>query len=196
MPFRVIILLVTLSSVLYGAAFVSLFNVLGQGVAAISFLPVVATGWALGLRMGVLGGILAFPLNTLLINLIGDTGWDVVIQGGGGPGSLAIVIIGAIVGRMHDLSQQAKKELEERLRVEEERERLVVELQGALSKIKTLDGLLPICASCKKIRDDDGYWSHIEIYIREHSEADFSHSICPDCAKTLYPGRMTSAASC
>lgn len=68
-----------------------------------------------------------------------------------------------------------------------ERARLIIELQEALSKVKQLSGLLPICASCKKIRDDKGYWSQIESYIKEHSEADFSHSICPECAKKLYP---------
>ena len=54
-------------------------------------------------------------------------------------------------------------------------------------EIKTLSGLLPICASCKKIRDDKGYWNQIEAYIRDRSEAEFSHSICPKCAKRLYP---------
>jgi AmiR/NasT family two-component response regulator len=62
------------------------------------------------------------------------------------------------------------------------------ELQEALAKVKTLSGLLPICASCKKIRDDQGYWHQVEVYIRDHSEADFSHGICPDCKKKLYPG--------
>jgi hypothetical protein len=60
-------------------------------------------------------------------------------------------------------------------------------LQEAISKIKQLSGLLPICASCKKIRDDKGYWNQIESYIRKHSEAEFSHGICPECAKKLYP---------
>ena len=70
---------------------------------------------------------------------------------------------------------------------EAERERLILELREALSKIKTLSGMLPICASCKKIRDDKGYWSHIESYVKAHSDADFSHSICPDCMTKLYP---------
>ena len=60
------------------------------------------------------------------------------------------------------------------------------ELQKALNEIKTLSGLLPICASCKKIRDDKGYWNQIELYIRDRSEAEFSHSICPSCAEKLY----------
>ena len=60
-------------------------------------------------------------------------------------------------------------------------------LQDAFAKVKTLSGLLPICANCKKIRDDKGYWNQIESYIAKHSEVDFSHSICPECAKKLYP---------
>jgi hypothetical protein len=63
----------------------------------------------------------------------------------------------------------------------------VDELKASLSKVRVLSGLLPICASCKKIRDDRGYWKQIESYISEHSEAEFSHSICPDCVRKLYP---------
>jgi sigma-B regulation protein RsbU (phosphoserine phosphatase) len=66
--------------------------------------------------------------------------------------------------------------------------KLIIELEDALSRIKQLSGFLPICSSCKKIRDDKGYWNQIEQYIRDHSEAEFSHGICPDCAKKLYPG--------
>ncbi len=61
------------------------------------------------------------------------------------------------------------------------------DLEAALAKVKLLSGLLPICASCKKIRDDAGYWQQVEVYIKEHSEAEFSHGICPDCLKKLYP---------
>jgi len=64
---------------------------------------------------------------------------------------------------------------------------LIDELQEALDKVNLLGGMLPICASCKKIRDDKGYWNQIETYIRDHSEAEFSHGICPDCAQKLYP---------
>jgi len=63
----------------------------------------------------------------------------------------------------------------------------IAKLQKALEEVNVLSGLLPICASCKKIRDDTGYWNQIESYIRKHSDAEFSHSICPDCAKKLYP---------
>ena len=66
-------------------------------------------------------------------------------------------------------------------------EKTVVELRKALTKVKTLSGLLPICSSCKKIRDDNGYWNEVEAYIHEHSEVEFSHGICPDCMRKLYP---------
>jgi PAS domain S-box-containing protein len=82
----------------------------------------------------------------------------------------------------------AFRDITERRRAEEERERLISELKEALSKVKTLSGLLPICAACKKIRDDKGYWNQIEIYLRDHSEAEFTHGLCPDCGKKLYPG--------
>jgi hypothetical protein len=68
-----------------------------------------------------------------------------------------------------------------------ERENIILELQDAFAEVTTLRGIIPICASCKKVRDDKGYWNQIESYIRDHSEADFSHSICPECAKELYP---------
>jgi PAS domain S-box-containing protein len=79
------------------------------------------------------------------------------------------------------------RDITERKRAEQERERLIRELQNALADIKTLTGLLPICASCKKIRDDQGYWTQLEAYIQDRSDTRFSHSICPDCAAKLYP---------
>lgn len=65
-------------------------------------------------------------------------------------------------------------------------------LEDSLAKVKLLSGLLPICCNCKKIRDDKGYWNQIEGYIKDHSEADFSHGICPECSKKLYPQLFTN----
>jgi hypothetical protein len=70
-------------------------------------------------------------------------------------------------------------------------EKTTARLQEALDNIKTLEGLLPMCANCKNIRDDDGYWQQVEVYISDHSEAKLSHSICPDCATKLYPDLCT-----
>ncbi len=84
------------------------------------------------------------------------------------------------------LSRQVVLQMELRRNVRE-REALLTQLREAGEKIKILHGMLPMCASCKKVRDDKGYWSEVERYIRDHSEAEFSHGICPDCLKTLYP---------
>jgi len=84
-------------------------------------------------------------------------------------------------------NDQLRLQIEERKKAEDEKEKLIVELKKALGEVKTLGGLLPICASCKKIRDDQGYWNQLEDYIQRHSDAEFSHSVCPDCAKILYP---------
>jgi len=78
-------------------------------------------------------------------------------------------------------------DITERKKIEDERLHLIAHLNETLSKVKTLSGLLPICASCKKIRDDQGYWQKLEVFVRDHSQAEFSHSICPDCMKLLYP---------
>ena len=75
----------------------------------------------------------------------------------------------------------------ERKTLEGEKDNLIIELKNALAEVKKLSGFLPICASCKKIRDDTGYWNDIESYISEHSETQFSHGICPDCMRKLYP---------
>lgn len=70
---------------------------------------------------------------------------------------------------------------------QQEQLRSMEELQAALAKVKLLSGFLPICSACKMIRDDKGHWRQIESYIRDHSEAEFSHGMCPDCARKLYP---------
>ena len=77
-------------------------------------------------------------------------------------------------------------EITARKLAENERERLIVELREALEKVETLSGLLPICASCKNVRDDQGYWRRIEGYISERSGAEFTHGLCPTCAKELH----------
>ncbi len=102
---------------------------------------------------------------------------------------------------MIDRVRSAKEELEQRVvertaelsaaneelvRLNRDKELAIAGLREALGKISTLRGLLPICAACKKIRDDKGYWRQIEVYLSEHTEADFSHGICPECAKKLY----------
>jgi hypothetical protein len=79
------------------------------------------------------------------------------------------------------------REVTEQKHLEKEKEKLIKDLQDALGQVKTLKGLLPICSACKNVRDDQGYWKQIEVFISKHSEAEFTHSICPECAKKMYP---------
>ena len=78
-------------------------------------------------------------------------------------------------------------DITERKTLEIEKDRLIAELQAAQAQVETLSGMLPICANCKKIRDDKGYWNQVESYIEKRSGVSFSHGICPDCMKKLYP---------
>jgi len=100
------------------------------------------------------------------------------------------VIIGLMSARMLHINQEDiilmfVRDITARMQAESEREKLVMELQEALANVRTLRGLLPVCAWCGKIRDDRGYWQQMEAYISEHSEVDFSHGICPECAKKV-----------
>ena len=92
------------------------------------------------------------------------------------PWSLAFATFGGLVGYYLAKKRQA----------DAARSSLIVQLEASLSTIRKLSGLLPICASCKRIRDDKGYWNQLETYISEHSEAEFSHGFCPECMKKLY----------
>lgn len=89
------------------------------------------------------------------------------------------------------LNSELAREVEERCSVQLSNELLISELRTAVAEVKTLSGLLPICASCKKVRDDQGYWSQIETYIRKHSDISFSHGLCLECAHKLYPDFYT-----
>ncbi len=82
-----------------------------------------------------------------------------------------------------------------RIKAEEENKRLIVDLKNALADVQRLGGMLPICASCKNIRDDKGYWTQLEAFIEENSEAEFTHSICPSCRDKLYGDHEENRAS-
>jgi PAS domain S-box-containing protein len=100
--------------------------------------------------------------------------------------SLTISPIRDQFGEITSISTIAR-DITDKKRVEQEREDLLQHLRQALADVKTLSGLLPICSGCKKIRDDQGYWQQVEIFIRRHSDAEFTHGFCPDCMRALYP---------
>jgi hypothetical protein len=97
---------------------------------------------------------------------------------------------GCVAGRLVVI-----RDITARREVELEREHLIGELQKALADIRTLRGLLPICAGCKKIRDDRGYWRGLEQYLSEHAEVQFSHGLCPDCLTRYYPDGATDGGA-
>lgn len=86
------------------------------------------------------------------------------------------------------VNEQLVDEIRRREHIQAQQSQTLAELQQAMKDIKTLSGLIPICSSCKKVRDDDGFWNQIEAFISEHSDAMFSHGICPECKEVLYPG--------
>jgi hypothetical protein len=104
-------------------------------------------------------------------------------------GEIRCVEINAVSARLGDhlCLYASARDITERKQAEAEREQLIGELQAVLAQVKQLSGLLPICSSCKKIRNDQGYWQQVEVYIRDHSDVEFSHGICPDCMQRLYP---------
>lgn len=90
-------------------------------------------------------------------------------------------------GELAAIALKNSRDTDARNQAAREQEKLVAELKEALAKVKQLRGLIPMCSSCRQIRDDDGYWKQVEAYIQEHTDAAFSHSICPKCADTHYP---------
>lgn len=79
------------------------------------------------------------------------------------------------------------QDITELKQAEAKREQAIIKLEKALSEIRTLRGILPLCSFCKKVRDDQGYWEQVDIYLLKHSEAGISHSVCPECMKRHYP---------
>jgi|GEM_PF-1328648 len=90
----------------------------------------------------------------------------------------------AMLGQEH---RRPEHEIKERKKTEKENRLLIDRLRAALEEVETLSGLIPICSNCHKIRDDDGYWNHLEIFFQQRSQATFSHGICPECTRQLYP---------
>ncbi len=100
--------------------------------------------------------------------------------------SLTLSPIRDTAGRVVGISAIVR-DISQRKREERERTNLIKQLTDSLAQVKTLRGLLPICSACKKIRDDAGYWHAVETYLRDHTEAELTHSVCDDCVRRLYP---------
>ncbi len=166
--------LYTVSAFLIGAIFIlDLAIPLGVAVGVLYIFVVLVSLWAPNNRATVIVAALASVciVAAFFLKPPVDEMWKVVFNRAI---SLFAVWITATLGL-------------ERKKVEQQKNALLLEREKALEEVKILRGFLPICSSCKKIRDDLGDWSQLEGYIKDHSEAEFTHSICPECAAKLYP---------
>lgn len=194
-PFHKAVTHTTLVIVLIFTVFLAVGDVMTSGSIA-AYLGMVfayAAIFILGhLYSAILLGLNMIVMVSLLVAVNLKTGQPMDIQI---INAVAFTIAAFILSRVlfvysrndHNNQHMIKEQSKEISRQNDMKEELIRELRKALHEIKTLSGLLPICASCKKIRDDSGYWNQIEGYIQKHSGAQFSHGICPDCAKKLYP---------
>ena len=117
-----------------------------------------------------------------MIQLVSSRSWTVAA----GEAALAVALVGGVAGgfmaRMSALAYRRRVALQE---VNDALQRTIEQLTGALADVKTLAGLLPICAWCKRVREDRGYWSQVEKYVARHTDAEFSHGVCPECEDKL-----------
>jgi len=142
----------------------------------LSTLAVMVCAWWGGWRMGLLATALACTAGLWLFvwpfNEVGLHAFSDAIQ------TVLFVVTGAGISVLAEQLHRERERAEQQAR---DRELLIRELREASANVRALRGLLPICAGCKKIRDDHGSWQQLEVYIRDHSEADFSHGLCPEC---------------
>jgi len=134
-----------------------------------------------GLEMGA-GDYITKPFNSALVRLRVRNHLELKYQRD---------LLTARTNELQRLNSELVHEVNERANVQLSNEQLINELRTAMAEVKTLSGLLPICASCKQVRDDQGYWSQIETYLRKHTDISFSHGLCTECAHKLYPDFCT-----
>jgi hypothetical protein len=168
--------------IFYLTMFVFFYKYFGPrpGLGYFFLIPLICVALLFGFKGGILAGVISHPFNVMLYFLLGS---PVGLNNFRAISLIAwgfAIIIGGCIGYMRNINIRHKDAIKTL-------EKINQKLMQARAELKIMSGLLPICSHCKKIRDDKGYWNQIEVYIDKHSEANFSHSICPDCAKTHYP---------
>lgn len=160
-------------------------------VAAWNSLCVLFAFYLLGRRYGTLISMVFVPVSTFIYVMKHSSGANAIPLVAILNVSFFMLCISLIAYYFETTRSETEgallEDIDSRVKTESDLEAAVQELKKAIGEIKTLSGLLPICASCKRIRDDKGAWTQIESYIKKNSEAEFSHGICPDCARKLYP---------
>ena len=174
------VIAITSASVAHVVLFFLAYDHWSAGVGYFVLIPLITVAAIFGLRGGLLLGILAHPLNLVLWFLARETIDQSFFQ----PNKLGAwgfaLIIGVAIGYFKDINVRYRETVRNLAKTN-------VKLSRALAEIKTLGGLLPICSGCKKIRDDEGYWQLVEVYIQDRADVEFSHGLCPECAGELYP---------
>lgn len=162
-----------------------LYDSWDRGLGFFVILPLLCTAFFYGMKGGAVAGLLAHPLNNLYYTIISGAIPETLLM----PAHLTAwgfaFFVAVLVGYLRDSRvkyQTALVELQQAHR----------DLKRASDRIKILSGLIPICTACKKIRDDSGFWNNLESYIEKHSDAEFSHGICPACQEELYGGEEWS----
>ena len=173
---------------------------LGAALAFLHLSPADSALILLGLTGLIAGGLATlaadrwvFPIYAVAMFLP-----PLIVIGSVEPGlfdELGVVLMSIYLAFSIRLHSRAHEVLRERLRAEENRRTLLLELQASVAEVKVLKGILPICASCKRIRSDGGQWEQVESYVRDHTNAEFSHGLCPDCAKRDWGAAPTAERS-
>lgn len=148
---------------------ISQYSLAGAAIGYFIFHPLVMV---LSYLMSARGGALNIPAGTDVITVVMQSFTFAML-----PWSISFAVFNGIIGLYYGTIKAEKRA----------REELIENLQKALAEVKTLSGMLPICAWCKKVRDDEGYWQKIEAYFKSHSDLDFTHGICNECAQKVYP---------
>jgi|GEM_PF-3276577 len=173
--------------VIYLILFFLLFTKTRGRICSVSLLPVIIISIYGGMRYAVSSAAFVCVTNTILIYFLRPSGFTEAMLSDGLVGIISILITSLLFGFLSDLLHKFRIALAEKTKLEEDREALIKDLHASLEKVKQLEGFLPICSNCKKIRDGWGNWRRFEGYIENHSEAEFTYGICPDCSKLLYP---------
>jgi len=162
---------VIISCLIAAVCFIFLNSIFRYATGIFFLLPVIMAGIQYGIPGGLIAGVLSLPLSILLFKTLKN--WPFVLI----PQSLiplaAMITIGSTVGYISSLNKKLKSTNDQ--------------LRKALLDIKTLSGLIPICSNCNRVRDDEGYWRKVEEYVSTRTDARFSHGLCPECRKKLYP---------
>ena len=186
-PVRIRTLVLFVIIITYIIILYLLYPVIFSSGIAFSIFPIFVAAYLFGSWGGLAAGMLAIPLNYSLCYIYGGLNNVSFVQAAFWMIHIVLIFSGFIFGKIHDLRITLQKEKVIKKQLEQEMERLFKKWNKAIKEVNFLSGLVPICSNCKSIRNDEGYWEKLESFFQKHTELEFTHSICPDCYRKLYP---------